>query len=90
MLKKKYVIDKEIINSAKSCHQMYKCLEGDSSKMCTVDLSADLENNPLVILCNNQKQCNYKADYCSVECTYSVCTCPVRQEIYFKYQLEEQ
>ena len=41
MPKKKYVIDKEIINSAKSCHQMYKCLEGDGSKMCTIDLSTD-------------------------------------------------
>ena len=87
MAKKKYEIDTEIINAAKSCHQKYKCLEGEQSKMCTVDLSADLENHPLIILCNNNKQCNYKSDYFSLACTYSVCTCPVRQEIYLKYEL---
>ncbi len=86
MIKKKLQIDIEIINSARSCIDNYKCLEMDSKELCEIKLSTEIGKDHQILLCKNGKACNFRADYYNLVCTYSACSCPVRKEIYYKYE----
>ena len=87
MKEKKLEIDMETINSARSCIDNYKCLECHPKKMCEIEISTEIGKDHQIIICKNGKSGSFRADYYNLVCTYSVCSCPVRQEIYHKYEL---
>jgi hypothetical protein len=75
-----YMIVKEsTILSTNECQNGFNCLKGDKNLLSKVELI--VEDNFIFIKCLNPEHCSYQR---SVGDSHS-CTCPVRREIYYRY-----
>lgn len=72
-------IDDNIILCADKCSKGKKCLLNKDFVYCKVERC--LNNNVLFISCKEETECNYQIQY--GHCI--VCRCPIRIEIYNKY-----
>lgn len=70
----RYFID----TTANKCQFNYSCLNCKSGKPCKV---TDCVNNK-VIFVNAEEDCNYNLSYGLA----NICLCPVRKELFLKYQ----
>ena len=84
----KFQISEEIKNKTTECPSDFQCLKDNEKPMCTVDTpmcKGDyvFEKSGLFIKPNTKNGCPYRMPYR----TSSLCLCPVRLEIYKKYNL---
>jgi len=77
----KYFIREEIIKAATSCEKKFSCLAGTRNDLCKV-LSC-IDSDIHFVHCDNKKCCLYIQKIGERE----YCDCPVRKEIYDKYNL---
>ncbi|MDP2845570.1 MAG: hypothetical protein Q8N79_05800 [Candidatus Methanoperedens sp.] len=74
-------IREEILKSATKCKKDFSCLSGERKDLCKVELC--IGDKLHFIKCMNSNPCSYRTTF-----GYSfVCTCPVRKELYIRYNL---
>jgi len=76
----KYEIDDAIVNTANKCKNNHVCLE-DTIPLCSVEHC--LMHRIHYVKCIHEESCSYKD---TME-HFTICTCPVRTEIYNKYNI---
>lgn len=76
MLKK---INNSIVECADKCDINYACLKKESHSCCFIEKCI---NDELLFLTYQNRKCNYFAKYGDSK----FCMCPVRKEIYKRYQ----
>jgi hypothetical protein len=74
-------IDKKIKNETSKCEKDFACLSDDNYKLCNVVRS--VHDNVIFIECLEWKPCNYRMSF---GISSYICNCPVRKEIYKKYE----
>ena len=74
-------INEDIKCSASACSYNHKCLGWEKEKFCQV--TSTINDNMIYINCQYDKDCNYKHNIND----RILCTCPVRLEIYRKYNI---
>jgi len=74
-------IDANTLKQTLHCEQNFKCLKNDLTELCKVENCFNGEIH--FIQCSDKLVCNYKQIFGSS----SICTCPVRREIYNKYKI---
>jgi hypothetical protein len=74
-------IDKNTLKQTLHCESDFKCLKNDLTCLCKVENCFNGEIH--YIKCADNFYCNYKMLFGSS----TVCTCPVRREIYNKYKI---
>ena len=74
-------IPQDIIKKATKCLKNLRCLSVDSHNLCKVICS--MNNDVLFVKCMDDKDCSYFEPHDKTE----LCTCPVRKEIYRRYNL---
>ena len=74
-------VNEEIKCSATACINKHECLIWPKDKFCTV--TSTVNDNKLFVYCKHEKECPYKH---LIE-NRILCTCPVRLEIYQKYNV---
>jgi hypothetical protein len=75
----KFDIEEKILLSSDKCGNGYSCTKGSDDCLCPVE--DDLSGRVLFVSENNRKACPYKMSY-----GYShICNCPVRIEIFKRY-----
>jgi hypothetical protein len=74
-------IKKEIIDEATDCNKNLICLKDPNVPLCKVTKCKP--ENIYYVACDNPEGCNYAVVYEDG----AVCSCPVRNEIYFKYKI---
>ena len=73
-------VDEHTIKSTTECNKKFSCLHGDEHPICKVNLSVNEE--VVFINCMNDEYCSYQMVFGYL----FVCNCPVRNEIYNRYQ----
>ncbi|MCX6295556.1 MAG: hypothetical protein NTX97_05740 [Bacteroidetes bacterium] len=74
-------IDKKVLAQATACIKSISCLNKSSSSLCEV---VECLNNTIYFLnCAATNTCNYKVSFG----ISNTCTCPVRKEIFDKYNV---
>ena len=74
-------INEAIIKETKNCNKDFSCLENKDQLYCKVKKC--ISNSIHFIECNDDLSCLYNLNYGDS----NICTCPVRKEIFNKYQL---
>ena len=75
----KFKVSQTTLNQTDKCRNDYSCLSGKKECLCSVTDSFDGKVLFVKPLCSNE--CGYKMSF-----GYSyVCNCPIRKEIYNKY-----
>jgi len=75
------LINEDIKRSAKLCQKNHICLSKQCENLCKV--IAVINNNKMYVDCDNQNGCLYKHHMDD----RTLCTCPVRLEIFNKYKI---
>ena len=73
-------VDKHTIKSTTECNKDLACLHGDEHPLCKVKLS--VRDETVFVKCLNTEHCYYKMAFGYL----FVCSCPVRNDIYKRYQ----
>ena len=74
-------INPEILKNTTKCRKDFSCLSGKRTDLCKVELS--VKDKIHFVICLNDEPCNYKISF-----GYSfVCRCPVRKELYNRYNI---
>ncbi len=81
----KFEITDEIQKRAIYCTKEFNCLKDDKQRVCPLCPVAEcIEGKTHYIKCLGNNDCHYRA---SIHRLYFKCTCPVRMEVYNKYQI---
>jgi hypothetical protein len=78
----KFEIADEIQKCAVDCTKELNCLMDDEHRLCPV--AKCIEGRTHYIKCLDNNECHYRD---SIDGLYYKCSCPVRMEIYNKYQI---
>jgi len=75
-----FKISEQAIKAADNCIYHFACLSGDEKCLCAVD--DNFNGKILFIKPHNHNACSYRMSF-----GYSyICKCPVRKEIFMRYQ----
>ena len=74
-------VSEEIKSTATKCNRMHECLTWSRDRLCKV--TSTVNGNELYVACEHGKDCDYQH---AVE-GRTLCTCPVRLEVYRKYNI---
>jgi hypothetical protein len=74
-------ISEEVMQATTECRKKFLCLDGGHGKLCKVE--ATLIGRIHFVKCLSQNDCPYKEEYGNA----SACACPVRKELYNKYEI---
>jgi hypothetical protein len=80
-MEEKFIISKDIKEATKNCSKDFSCLRKNETTLCKVVFCVNCKLHG--VLCESDEPCNYR--YNAEERTF--CTCPVRKEIYSKYNV---
>ncbi len=78
----RFEISEKIQKCAVDCTKELNCLVDDKHKICSV--AKCIEGRTHYIKCLDNTECHYRD---SIDGLYYKCSCPVRMEIYNKYQI---
>ncbi len=78
----RFEISEKIQKFAVDCTKELNCLVDDKHKICSVVKC--IEGRTHYIKCIDNNECHYRD---SIDGLYYKCSCPVRMEIYNKYQI---
>jgi hypothetical protein len=73
-------VDESTIKSTTECGKGFACLDGDKNLLCKVEFS--VRDETVFVRCLNIEHCFYRMIFGYL----FVCNCPVRKEIYKRYQ----
>jgi hypothetical protein len=76
-----YELSREIREKTQKCATEFSCLSNPAETLCKAEFL--LQNNILFVNKENARLCPYFLEYGSS----GICTCPVRLELYNRYQL---
>ena len=76
-----YNVCPEIKKSAIHCKKDFICLTRNKTTLCKV--ISTIDNNTMYVYCQNKESCPYQYQYNE----RTLCTCPVRKDIYNKYNI---
>jgi len=79
----KFEIAEEIKNCAADCTKALNCLVDDEHALCSVERCVEGEVH--FVKCLDENECNYRTSL--GDGLFYICKCPVRKEIYNKYQI---
>lgn len=74
----KFDIESDVLNNAVNCNDNYSCLGGQGNCLCDIESHFD---KSILFIKTPKILCNYYMSF-----GYShICKCPVRMEIYYRY-----
>ena len=74
-------VSKVTICATTKCNKKFSCLSGTSEELCSVDYC--MNKSLAFVTCVDEVDCNYRTRYGDS----MICLCPVRIELYSKYEV---